>query len=396
MPRASRRRRRPPGRGLGQSVLIAIAATITLVLVGGSLIAIHTQSQGYRTTTTAGYAALADRVGDASTRTGAELSSLMAGAPTLTNSAFPDTARGILQQGLDAAVLATAEQARQAENLQSPPPQDGLGPRFTQVMDLRASATAALRTTVDQLLGMQPLPVAGSPTAADSAASTTQISADEAAAEMSAEGRTFEQADDLFRALLASARAQHLSFRLTPSVWVPAPEATAPLGSTALGATAAALASSPALVAFHHLVVTSVGLSPPAVPNGGVGTVSTTCVDPVSSGPGPVPTIVPPTGTLAALVTVTNCGNVPESGVTVSLTVAPADAPGTAGPPAGARGGRSTTTVSMASGTSSSPDLAPLPVARGHSYTVTVAVSPPPGQADPAGTTQQFTVQVAA
>jgi hypothetical protein len=170
---------------------------------------------------------------------------------------------------------------------------------------------------------------------------------------------------------------------------------TAPLGSTALGATAAALASSPALAAFHHLVVTAVGLSPPAVPTGGVGTVATTCIAPVSAVPGTVPTIVPPTGTLTVLATVTNCGNVPESGVTVTVTVTPADAAGTVGPPSGERGGRSSATVAMASGSSSSPDLAPLPVDGGHTYSVTVAVSLPPGQADAAGSTQQFLVHVA-
>ena len=61
MPRASRRRRRQHGRGLGQSVLIAIAAAVTVVLVAGSLIAVHTQSKGYRSATTSGYVALADR-----------------------------------------------------------------------------------------------------------------------------------------------------------------------------------------------------------------------------------------------------------------------------------------------------------------------------------------------
>jgi hypothetical protein len=94
-------------------------------------------------------------------------------------------------------------------------------------------------------------------------------------------------------------------------------------------------------------------------------------------------------------VTVTNCGNVPESDVTVTLTVTPADTPGASGPPATARGGRSTATVDMISGASAAPSLAPLPVAGGHTYTVTVAVTLPPGQADPAGSTQQFLVQVA-
>jgi hypothetical protein len=376
-------------------VLIAIAVSITVVLVGGSLIAIHTQSQGYRTSTTAGYAALADRVGLASTRTGSQLSTLMAGASALTNSAFPETARGILEEGLDVAVQDTSEQAQQAQNLQSPPPEGGLGPRFTRVMTLRASATAALRTTIDRLLGMQPLPVAGGATPPSTPSTTTQISSEQAAAEMAAEGLTFERSDALFRALQSSARSQHLPFRLHPSVWVPAPTATAPLGSATLGATAAALASSPALVAFHHLVVTAVGFSPPAVPTGGVGTVSTDCIAPVSTVPGTAPTVLPPTGVLTALVTVTNCGNVPESDVTVTLTVTPADTPGASGPPATARGGRSTATVDMISGASAAPSLAPLPVAGGHTYTVTVAVTLPPGQADPAGSTQQFLVQVA-
>jgi len=40
------------------------------------------------------------------------------------------------------------------------------------------------------------------------------------------------------------------------------------------------------------------------------------------------------------------------------------------------------------------PDLAPLPVASGHRYTVTVAVSIPPGQLDASGSTQQLLVTV--
>ncbi len=334
-------------------------------------------------------------MGLASTRTGSELSALVASAPTLTNGAFPDTARGVLEQGLDVAVQETAGQASQAQNLQSPPPEGDLGPRFSRVMELRATATAALRTTIDRLLGMQPLPVAGASTPPTASPSTTQISSEQAAAEMEAEGRAFEQSDDLFRALQASATAQRLPVRLHPSVWVPPPVATAPLGSAALGATAAALASSPALVAFHHLVVTAVGLSPPAVPTGAVGTASTDCIAPQSTVPGATPTILPPTQTITALVTVTNCGNVPESDVPVTVTVTPADAPGAAPPAAGRRGGRSSATVDMASGTSAAPDLAPLPVADGHTYSVTVAVTLPPGQADPAGSTQQFLVQVA-
>jgi hypothetical protein len=122
--------------------------------------------------------------------------------------------------------------------------------------------------------------------------------------------------------------------------------------------------------------------------------VSTSCVDPQSTTPGATPTIVPPSSTLAALVSVTNCGNVPEAGVTVTVAVAPDDPPGSSPPPAGGTGGRSSDTVSIASGGSASPTLHPLPVASGHRYTMTVSLSLPPGQADPTGSTQAFLVQV--
>jgi hypothetical protein len=394
MPRASRRRRRPRGRGLGRSVLIATAATITVVLVAGSLLAIHTQSTGYRSATTAGYVALADRVGEASTATGAQLATLIAGAPTLTNSAFPNTARGILQQGLDAAVLDTGDQARQALNLASPPPEGNLSSMFTQALELRASATLALRTTIDDLLGMAPLPVAGGPSTATTAAPATLMSVPQASQQMAAEGRTFEQADAVFRSLRTAAARLRPPARLHRSVWVPAPVGTAPLSGTSLGSTAAALASSQPLDPFHHLVITAVGLDPAAVPTGGVGSVSTSCVAPVSTVPGAAPAVVPPTSTLGALVSVTNCGNVPERGVTVSVTVAPADPAGSAPPPAGRQGGRTSAVVAMASGASSAPSLGALPVAPGHTYTVTVAVTLPPGQVDLRGSTQQFLVKI--
>ena len=394
MPRASRRRRRPPGRGLGQSVLIAIAATVTVVLIGGSLLAIHTQSSAYRSATTSGYVALADRIGQTSTATGARLSTLIAGVPTLADGTFPQSARGVLQQGLDAAVLDTGIEARQAQNLASPPPDGGMEAQFTQVMVVRAAATLDLRTTVDALLGMQPLPVAGEPSSTAPSSQATLISASQAATEMAVEGSTFEQADRTFAQLRTSVTELRPRAHLRPSVWVPSPVDTAPLGSTQLSATAAVLASSTALVPFHHLVITAVGLTPPAVPTGGVGTESTSCAAPLSTSPGAAPTVVPPTTTLGVLVSVTNCGNVPEAGVTVTETVAVADPPGLILAPAGLQGGRVQAVVTLASGASVAPALGALSVGAGHRYLVTVSVSLPPGQADPAGSSQKFLVQV--
>lgn len=372
-----------------------MAATVTVVLVGGSLLAIHTQSTGYRSATAAGYVALADRTGQASTATGDRLARLMAEVPSLTNSAFPNTARGKFQQGLDTAVLDTRAQARQARNLASPPPQGDLSTQFTHVLELRASATEALRTSIDQRLGMQPLPIAGGPLPAVPTSPATLISVSQASAEMSAEGTAFEQTDAGFRTLQASAAAFLPPTHLLDSVWVPDPSAAASLGSASLGATAIALASpASALVPFHHLVVTAVGLSPPAVPTGGAGSMSTSCIGPESAVPGTSTTVVPPSKTLGALVSLTNCGNVPENGVTVSVTVAMADPPGTAVPPTGSQGGRVEAVVVLASGSSSAPVLRPLPVSTGHRYLLTVAVSLPPGQLNPAGSTQQFLVAI--
>ncbi len=394
MPRASRRRRRSRRGGLRQALLVGIAAAVTLVLIVGSLVAAHTQSAGYRSATTSGYAMLAARTADASTTTGRRLAELVAGAPGLTNQKFPHTARGILQQGLDSAVQETADQAAEADHIASPPPSGDLAAPFAAVMDQRAAATAQLRSTVDQLLGMTPLPVAGAPSNGVPASPATLISVDRATAALTRVGTLLEQADEGYRRLVATARSLRPPVRFPPSVWVQQPVSQSPLGAAGLGGAAAALSASPALAPFHHLVITAVGLTPPAVPGGGVGVVGTTCVAPQATVPGASPTILPPTTRVVASVAVTNCGTVTESGVTVTVTVDPADLPGTPAPPPGSAGGTSRARVSLGSGSSTAPTLAPLPVAVGHRYTLTVSVTVPAGQADPTGTVHRFLLQV--
>jgi len=394
VPRASRRRRRARGWGAGPAVLVGIAAVLTAVLIVGSLVAIHTQSQDYRSATTTGYGALAARTATDSTQTGSQLAALMNEASGLTNAKFPQTARGILQQGLDSAVQETSDQAAQAVEIASPPPSADLATRFSAVMADRAAATARLRSTIDQLLGMTPLPVAAGPSTTVPASPATLISVGQATAALTAVGALLEQADDDYRQLAATARALRPPVRLPSSVWVHDPVATAPLGSARLGAAAAALSTSAALVPFHHLVITAVGLTPPAVPGGGVGVVGTTCVAPQSTVPGASPTTLPPTKSVAVSVTVTNCGTVPETGVSVTVDIAPADPPGAPALPPGAAGGTSRARVSLASGSSSAPGLSALPVAPGHRYALTVSVSLPAGQVDPTGTTHRFLLQV--
>jgi hypothetical protein len=380
---------------------MAVAIAFAVVVVVGSFAEIYRQSSVYRTSTNTGYGELASRVVQASNRTGAQLATLVDAAPQLTNAsvphtAIPDTARAQLQQGLDQAVQESASQADQAGHLAPPNPSDDMAEKFSQVLADRATAVAALRSSIDQLLGTTPLPIAGAPPTSMPSGAAPLISIGQATTAMSAEGALLQQADDHYRALVAAVRRQRLAIHLPASVWVPSPVDAAPLGTVRLGGLAPALSAAPALVPLHRLVVTAVGLSPPAIPSclTCVGIVGTWCNNPQSTVPGPTPTILPPTTTVGAAVTVTNCGTVVESGVVVTESLVLADPPGTAAPPAGSRGGRVESAVSLLSGSSTALTMAPLPVANGHRYTLTIAIAVPPGQGLIEGSTQQFLVQI--
>ena len=335
---------------------------------------------------------MASRVADASTRTGAELATLMGKAPELPNTPVPMTARNRIQVGLDQAVAAASQQASEAAGLVPPYPTGTVSSRFSEVMSDRLRATSDLRTTVDRLLGMEPLPIAGAPTTSPQGGSAPMISIPRASAAMGAAGLLFQHADASYRNLVASIRRQRIRVHLPPSVWVTAPAADSPLGPTQLAASASALHDSQALVPFHQLVITSAGLLPPAVPPAapspvgpaGDGIVGDSCGAPQSAVPGPTPLVLPPTRTLAAAITVTNCGTVVETGVAVTQTVIPYIPVGTSAPPAGKRGGTTHTTITLRSGSSVALSLPPLPVAGGHLYELAVTVAVPP-QANPAG-----------
>jgi hypothetical protein len=261
---------------------------------------------------------------------------------------------------------------------------------------------AQLRTAIDRQLGMAPLPIAGAPASTTPTTTGPLLSIGEASSAMGAVGRLLEQADAAYRAVRALGRSQGVPVHLPASVWVQPPAATAPLGPTRLTALAPALAldTSGALVPFHQLVITAVGLSPPAVASGTPGTIGTGCsVHAVSTPAGSTPTVLPPTATVSAQVTVTNCGTVDESGVVVTQALALADPAGKALPPTGARGGVAHATVSLAAGSSAALTMPAVAVAGGHLYTLGVSIALPASQrARPggaAGSSQQFLLQIA-
>jgi hypothetical protein len=381
---------------LGLEVL-AIAAVAVVVI--GSISKISSQSSAYRTSTDSGYGALASRVVDDSNETGGQLASLMARAPGLPNQQAPyvAAARTEVQQGLDQAVLASEQEADDAADLVPPDPLGNVSGQLVKVMDDRATAVSDLRTAVDQRLGMAPLPVAGAPSGSSAPATVPLVSIDQAGRSMTAAGALLQHADAEYASLLASIRHQRLAIRLPTSVWVPTADSKSPLSPSSLGNAASTLSASAALAPFHQLLISALGLTPPAIATGGTGIIGESCSAPfaVSPAPGSAPTILPPTNQLAVEVTVTNCGTVTETGVAVTETLAPADAPGTASPPAGARGGKQVTKVSVRSGGSAAVTLSPITVASGHTYLLTVSVAIPPGQANPTGSSQALLVQIA-
>jgi hypothetical protein len=378
-------------------------------VVVGSIAEIHVQSNDFRTSTSAGYGDLAGRVATASNGTGARLAALVARAPQLTNTTiqlptnavpYLNMARTQLQQGLDQAVRETTQEANQAAQLVPPPPSGDASQRFTQVMEDRATAVSDIRTAIDQMLGMTSLPVGGAPSSSASSSASPLTSPSQAASSLSASGSLLQQADRSYGTLRGELQRMRPSIHVTRSVWVPTPVDSAALGSTRLGGSASALDASAALHPFHQLVMTAVGLSPPAVAGnadvpGGWGIVGGGCAAPQSAVPGATPTVLPPTASVGAAATVTNCGTVGESGVVVTQTLELADPAGTAPPPAGSGGGTSQTVVTtLRSGSSTALTLKPIAVASGHRYRLTLAIVIPASQQLSAGSTQQFLLQI--
>jgi hypothetical protein len=400
MPRARRRRHRSVAkRGWGRLLFWTLLIGLGAVLAIGSLVEIHAQSSQFRTSTNTGYGALALRVVEASNRTGAQLAALMDTAPQLTNAPNPPIPQGMartqLQQGLDQAVSSSSDQALQAGHLVPPPPFGAISGQFTQVMADRARAVSVIRTGIDQRLGMSPLPIAGGPTHSTTQTVGPLISADQATAALTAAGLQLQGADADYRALQAAIRRDRVPIRLPRSVWVPSPVARAALGSVRLGGVITALYSAAPFAPFHQLVITAVGLSPPAVATGGVGVVGDGCAKPQSTVPGVAPTVLPPTPAVSVAATVTNCGTVTEFDVAVSETMALADPPGAPLPPTRARGGTSRSTVTLRAGSSTALAQASFTVAGGHLYSLTLSIAiGPANQLRPEGSTQQFLLQI--
>jgi hypothetical protein len=393
MPRARRRRaarRRTARRSVGRLVVVAIIAVIVGVVVISSIAEISAQSGPYDRMVNRSFGALASPVVTSSTQTGRAL------ATAMNEAAGPSSTRSGLQQKLDQAVADATAESSAATNLVPPASVGSLDQQLVAVFTERAAAATAVRTTVDGLLGLTPLPVPGTPASFNpNSTPVPSLTTPQAVTALSAVATQISKADADYAAVRRALAHAPGPVQLPPSAWVIGRAATAPLGATQLPAAPPALQASSALAVAHQLLISALGLSPPAV--GPVGsTIGDNCPAPTSQAAVAPPALVPPTKKLSAQVTVTNCGNVPESGIVVSLTVQLA--PGSP-PPKGSTAGASSPsvvhkTVALMPGASRSLALGPLAVFHGGLYVVTANVASPTGQTVTAGTSQAFLVQV--
>ncbi len=341
------------------------------VLVGG-LLREHSQSSRDVRAVDRSYAVQARFVVEGSNRLGEKLRFLLG--------AMPGQSRTSLQLALDTLVRSSASLAGQAATVASPPPSGAAGADVATAMADRAEALQALRSAVDGLLGMAPLPVVGAPEVALRPPRRLTVAA--AAAEMAKAGRLLARGD---RSYAAGRRALRLApghALLPPSVWSGRTSTWVPGGTLVL---ARALIGSPSLAAVHRveLVTQAVALTPAPVPSTAAGAT-----------PGGPATVLPPTGRVRLTVVVANNGNVAERGILVQASVRPSGGAAASGSGAAAGVGHAETStrVVLSAGSSESLPMPAIPVVPGRRYTITVAVDPP--IPDTAGVVTSDTVAV--
>ncbi|MGH8980247.1 MAG: hypothetical protein ACRDWE_04395, partial [Acidimicrobiales bacterium] len=193
-----RRRRRIPRLGAAAALGILAAALAVAVLVGGALDA-PSQSIGYQRAVNRSYADQARLVATQSSRLGRKLRALLA--------AMAGDSRTALEEALDTLVRSTALLAREAGTAGSPAPTGAVGAEVTAAMADRAHAIQVLRSAVDRLLGMAPLPVVGAADPAPLSKALRPISASRAASQLAEVGRLLARGDRSYAAGRRALRA---------------------------------------------------------------------------------------------------------------------------------------------------------------------------------------------
>jgi hypothetical protein len=355
-PRRRARRRSPAG-----PVILLIAAVVVLMLIVGGLTQVSRQSQSYDANSNRSLEAQGAVVAEQSNATSAAVRSLMNG--------LQGQSRQDLEEALDSVVQQTTDESARADVATRSNPPGSVAGLFATVFAERARSVADLRAAVDGFLGMQPIPIAGSPAAgAPSSASATLLSATQATNRIAAAGALLSHSDALYRSVRRSLVAAAGHSRLPPSIWVTDPQVWQ-LGSVA--AQVDLIATSPALVVTHDVVLRTVRLNPPALPT--------------PQGVSASVSVLSPTAQIGVIVVLANQGSVDEPHCSVRFTLANQSS--------GATASRSET-AALALGAAVTLPAVTFHVKPGTTYELTVAAVPPAGQSLTADTVLQQALQV--
>jgi hypothetical protein len=359
-----RRRRRTSGKGAAVLVAAVVVAVVLALLIGGVASEGKGSASYWRQVDTSYVAEMRPLIQE-SDALGSQVRTELAAIVTQT--------RPQAQAALDTLTRRCQALATRAATLDTPSPPGGIGPAVTGILAARATAVTTVRTTVDRLLQMAPLAVAGPVGTA-----TTQLPADPAPISPSAAMRALSgvqaglsHQDGRYAADRRALRGDWGRATLPGSSW----ESPHPIfGTDGASGLVTRLESSSTLAAVHdvELLDKALGVTPAPVP-------------PPPGSPSGM-SVVPPTRSLSLTVVVTDSGNVGGRRIPVSARVAPLD---------GGTGSAKSATVSVAPGGSVSVVLAPLRVRPGTSYSVTVSLRPPAGEVPGAATSDTFEVKVA-
>lgn len=369
------RRRRRSLRTVAPALCVALAVAVVGLLLVGGVLRIGRSSGSYWRDVDRSYAAQMRAIVAQSDQAGSELTRLLP--------AMGGKSRPALQAALDTLVRTADLAAKAAESAAAPPPDDRVGTEVAVAFSERAQAVSGLRSVVDRLLAMAPLPVVGAPGSpvASSPSRPELLSTSSAASRLTQVGAQIELADRTYAGARQALRKAPGHASLPASVWVRQPGAWA---ASDAGSLVAELEGSPTLAPVQRvtLLTHTVTVTPPPVP-------------PSASGPAGT-SVVPPTHRLSLGVVVADQGNVADRRVRLRADVQPSGAEAGSASGAGAGSGAiRSTAVNLAPGGSVAASLGGFPVVPGRTYTVSLAMAPPSDNTPGAVTTDSFLVAIA-
>ncbi len=361
-----RPRRRARRRSPALPIVLLVAAVVVLALLVGGLTQVSRQSQGYDANSNRSLAAQGAVVADQSNTTASQVRHLI--------DRLQGQDRQVLQASLDTAVQETARQSARADLAAGSAPSGSVAGEFAAVFAERARSMIELRDAVDGFLGMRPIPPVGIPaahsaTAPSAAGQAALLSATQATDRIAGAGALLSRSDSLYRSVRRSLASAVGHAGLPKSVWVTDSQLWR-VGTVA--AQVDLMATSPTLAPTHYVLLRTVRLTPPALPP--------------APGASASVSILSPTSLLGVTVVVGNDGSSEEPHASVRFTLANQSSGVTA---------TQVESTALALGASVALPPANFRVKPGTTYELTVAVVPPAGQTQAAGTVVQQALQVA-